>query len=137
MTKGWRYSGGRGALPQGVSQLYAYIIYIYIYMYKRAHVYTIHIHTRTPTTTPPRAVTMATPIYIHILYKHVRINLWPEGLVRMVSASGARAVFVPASHILSYEYFTGRGSGDSVVEMGGVASPGGSRSGRSTSSSST
>lgn len=43
--KGWRYNGGGGALPQGMSQLYEYIMFIGICI--REHTYTTYIHTRT------------------------------------------------------------------------------------------
>lgn len=46
-----------------------------------------------------------------------------DGLSVWGGGAGARAVYVPAGHILSYEYFTGRGSGARVVEGGGL--PGG------------
>lgn len=72
----------------------------------------IRTRARTPTTTPPRAVAMATPLYTYIIL-YTRSNQFmaqgasADGLSVWGGGAGVRAVYVPAGHILSYEYLWG------------------------------
>jgi len=82
MTKGWRYNGGGGgALPQGVSQLYAYIIYICIH----EHTYTTYTHTHADYDAAPGRNYGNSDIYIYYIHTHLLYECNSEGCKPIIS----------------------------------------------------